>query len=219
MTHESMTVHRAMVELKTIDKRIAKEIDNASFCTSAKVNTKKLFGQPAEEFYRQAQSGFDSITGLINRAAAIKAAISVSNAKTKIKVNEQEMTVAEAISLKQNLIPLRQKLLNALNIQYSEAIHEVEDKNATLEKRTDVYIASIYGSNAAAKAADAEEVNKAREAYANAQTFELIDGLKTNKKSTADIIKAMQDDIVKFQNDLDAALSVSNATTVIEIDY
>ena len=219
MTHESMTVHRAMVELKTIDKRIAKEIDNASFCTSAKVNTKKLFGQPAEEFYRQAQSGFDSITGLINRAAAIKAAISVSNAKTKIKVNEQEMTVAEAISLKQNLIPLRQKLLNALNIQYSEAIHEVEDKNATLEKRTDVYIASIYGSNAAAKAADAEEVNKAREAYANAQTFELVDGLKTNKKGAADIIKAMQDDIVKFQNDLDAALSVSNATTVIEIDY
>lgn len=120
---------------------------------------------------------------------------------------------------KQNLIPLRQKLLNALNIQYSEAVHEVEDKNATLEKRTDAYIASIYGSNAAAKAADAEEVNKAREAYANAQTFELVDGLKTNKKGTADIIKAMQDDIVKFQNDLDAALSVSNAITVIEIDY
>ena len=103
MTHESMTVHRAMVELKTIDKRIAKEIDNASFCTSAKVNTKKLFGQPAEEFYRQAQSGFDSITGLINRAAAIKAAIPVSNAKTKIKVNEQEMTVAEAISQRTDL--------------------------------------------------------------------------------------------------------------------
>ena len=219
MTHESMTVHRAMVELKTIDKRIAKEIEGAAFCTSAKVNMKKLFGQPAEEFYRQAQSDFDSITGLINRAAAIKAAIPVSNAKTKIKVNEQEMTVAEAISLKQNLIPLRQKLLNALNIQYSEAIHEVEDKNATLEKRTDAYIASIYGSNAAAKAADAEEVNKARDAYANAQTFELVDGLKSNKKGTADIIKAMQDDIVKFQNDLDAALSVSNATTTIEIDY
>lgn len=153
--YETMTVHRAMVELKTIDKRIAKKIENAAFCTSAKVNMKKLFGQPAEEFYRQAQSDFDSITGLINRAAAIKAAIPVSNAKTKIKVNEQEMTVAEAISLKQNLIPLRQKLLNALNIQYSEAIHEVEDKNATLEKRTDAYIASIYGSNAAAKAADA----------------------------------------------------------------
>lgn len=44
MNHETMTVHRAMVELKTIDKRIAKEIDGASFCTSAKVNIKKLFG-------------------------------------------------------------------------------------------------------------------------------------------------------------------------------
>ena len=56
MNHETMTVHRAMVELKTIDKRIAKEIDGASFCTSAKVNIKKLFGQPAEEFYRQPRS-------------------------------------------------------------------------------------------------------------------------------------------------------------------
>lgn len=48
--YETMTVHRAMVELKTIDKRIAKKIENAAFCTSAKVNMKKLFGQPAEEF-------------------------------------------------------------------------------------------------------------------------------------------------------------------------
>ena len=42
MTHETMTVHRAMVELKTIDKRINKEIESAAFCTSAKVNMKKL---------------------------------------------------------------------------------------------------------------------------------------------------------------------------------
>ena len=219
MTHESMTVHRAMVELKTIDKRIAKEIEGAAFCTSAKVNMKKLFGQPAEEFYRQAQSDFDSIQGLIARAGAIKAAIPVSNAITKIKVGDKEMTVAEAISIKQNVIPMRQKLLNELNMQYADAISDVEDKNSTLEKRTDAYVASIYGSSAAAKAADADEVSKARETYQNAQTYELVDGLKVDKKGIADIIKQMQNDIDTYQNDLDAALSVSNATTTIEVDY
>lgn len=129
------------------------------------------------------------------------------------------MTVAEAISIKQNVIPLRQKLLNELNMQYADAISDVEDKNSTLEKRTDAYVASIYGSSAAAKAADADEVSKARETYQNAQTYELVDGLKVDKKGIADIIKQMQNDIDTYQNDLDAALSVSNATTTIEVDY
>ena len=35
MTTESMSIHRALVELKTIDSRIEKAIDSAKFCVSA----------------------------------------------------------------------------------------------------------------------------------------------------------------------------------------
>lgn len=221
MAHETMTVHRALVELKTIDSRIGKALANAQFCTSARVNTKKLFGQPVEEFLKQAVSDYDSVRDLINRRNAIKAAIPVSNALTKVKVGDEEMTVAEAIAFKQNGIPMYQKLLDVLNEQYTDAVAEIEQNNGTLERRADSHVTSIYGNSAAAKAADPDEVQRARETYINANTYELIDGLKGCKKdaSIESIIKELQTYIDTFQNELDAALSVSNATTTIEFDY
>lgn len=221
MTHESMTIHRALVELKTIDSRISKALENAQFCISARVNTKQLFGQPVEEFLKQAVSDYDSVWDLINRRNAIKAAIPVSNALTNVKVGDEEMTVAEAIAFKQNGIQMYQKLLDVLNDQYADAITEIEQNNGTLERRADSHVASIYGNSATAKAADPDDVQRARETYINANTYELIDGLKGCKKdaSIESIIKEMQTYIDTFQNELDAALSVSNATTTIEFDY
>lgn len=221
MSHETMTIHRALVELKTIDARITKEIRDATFCTNGKTNTKKVFGQPVEEFVKQAKADFDSIRSLIARRDAIKSAIPVSNAITKVTVAGKEMTVAEAISLKQNGLPMYRKLLDSLNDQYTDAITEIEQNNSTLDKRADAHVSAIYGSSSAAKAADPDEVQKARETYVNANTFELIDGLKDYKKGVTleTLIKNVRDYIDTFQNDLDAALSVSNATTTIEIDY
>ena len=42
MTTESMSIHRALVELKTIDSRIIKKIDSAKFCVAAKAKATKL---------------------------------------------------------------------------------------------------------------------------------------------------------------------------------
>lgn len=221
MTHEVMTIHRAMVERKTIDARITKELRNAAFCTTAKVNTKKLFGKPAEDFYTQAKADYDSISNLIARRNAINAAIPVSNAITKIKVGDTEMTVAEAISFKQNAIPIYQKLLLEMKQQYTDAVTAVETANSTLDKRADNHISAIYGGDKGVGVADPDDVNKARQTYIDANAMELIDGLKDAKgeNDTESRIKYLQDYIETFRNDLDAALSVSNATTTISIDY
>lgn len=221
MSQETMTIHRAMVERKTIDARIAKAIQNAAFCTAAKVNSKKLFGQPVEQFAESAKSDYDSISTLIARRNAINAAIPVSNAITKVTVGDKEMTVAEAISFKQNAIPILQKFLFEMNQQYTDSVAEVEKNNATLDKRADAHISAIYGGDKGVKAADPDEINKTRQTYIDANTFELIDGLKDSKGKN-DIesrIKALQDEIETFRNELDAALSVSNATTTIDIHY
>ena len=52
-TTETMTIHRALVELKTIDKRIGKAIGEANFCMSAKMNAKKLLGPQKSSPQRQ----------------------------------------------------------------------------------------------------------------------------------------------------------------------
>lgn len=219
MTHETMTIHRALVELKTIDKRITSAIDNAEFVLAAKTNSKKVFGKPVEDFKANAISAYDTINDLISRRNAIKAAIPVSNAVTKITVGDKTMTVAEAIVLKQNGFQFYERLLKTLSDQYAEAVSTVEIENDTLDKRADAHVAAIYGGEKAAKAADPEDVKTARETYININTFEIYDGLKQNKTSTESRIKELDDRISKFKNDLDAALSVSNATTVIEIEY
>ena len=218
-THETMTIHRALVELKTIDKRIAQEINDATFCLSAKTNSKKLMGQSVEEFIAKADGSYNKINDLIARRNAIKCAIPVSNATTQIKVGDKTMTVAEAIVLKQNGFQPITKLLEEMKDQYSVAVSDSEAENATLDKRADAYVTSLYGSNAAAKAADPADVKSARDTYINANTFEVYDGLKSGKRTIAQTIKTLEDDITKFQNDLDAALSVSNATTTIDITY
>lgn len=218
-TTETMTIHRALVELKTIDKRIGKAIGEANFCMSAKMNAKKLLGQPTEEFTAKAVSAYDKISELIHRRNAIKMAIPVSNATTKIQVGDKTMTVAEAIVMKQVGYQPYKDLLNQLRYQYSNAVSEVEDENATLDKRTDSYIASLYGGDKAAKAADPKEVEAAREAYIKANTYEVFDGLKQNKQTISSRIEELETMVTTFQNDLDAALSVSNATTTITIEY
>lgn len=50
MTTESMSIHRALVELKTIDSRIIKKIDSAKFCVAAKAKTTKLGAITVDEF-------------------------------------------------------------------------------------------------------------------------------------------------------------------------
>ena len=71
-TTETMTIHRALVELKTIDKRIGQAIGEANFCMSAKMNAKKLLGQPTEEFTAKAVSAYDKINELIHRRTEMR---------------------------------------------------------------------------------------------------------------------------------------------------
>lgn len=218
-TNETMTIHRALVELKTIDKRIKQAIDSAEFCTAARVNTKKLNGKPVEEFATEAVGAYDKVSDLIARRNAIKCAIPVSNAVTAIKVGDKTMTVAEAIVLKQNGFQPYKALLAELKAQYSMAMSEVEEENASLDKRAETYVVSLYGGANAAKAADPKDVETARKSYTETNTFEIVDGLKAGKQTIASRIEALENMIETFQNDLDAALSVSNATTTITIDY
>ena len=89
MTTETMTIHRALVELKTIDSRIIKKIDCAKFCISAKAGAKKLGAVTVDEFKTSAQASYDSAMDLINRRNAIKAAVSKSNAVTEISVGNK----------------------------------------------------------------------------------------------------------------------------------
>lgn len=137
MTTESMSIHRALVELKTIDSRIIKKIDSAKFCVAAKAKATKLGAITVDEFKTSAQASYDSAMDLINRRNAIKAAVSKSNAVTEISVNNKTYTVAEAISLKQHGMEYLDYLRSHIQAQYSNETSQITSANLRVEAKAD----------------------------------------------------------------------------------
>lgn len=220
MTTESMTIHRALVELKTIDSRIEKLIREARFCSYAKKNAKKVQGVDIEDFIGSAKSSYDKISDLIKRRNAIKAAVSKSNSTTEVKIGDAVYTVAEAIAMKQHGMDLWLSLCEAMERQYSESIRMIEQENSGLDSSADKYINMTYGGKEAVAELDPEILEKARQGYINARQLNLVDGLSGGQlKSVKDTFEHLEEMIDTFENEVDSALSVSNATTTIEISY
>lgn len=213
MTKETMNVHRALIELKTIGGRIQKEVGNTLFVTSNKHSNTKVRGVSLDEFCADTKSQYQSITDLIRRRDAIKRAVTLSNAQQKVTVNGVEYTVAEAIEMKSNGLLYIEHLRDAIVLQLKESEKMADKENRNLlEYRADEYCRATFGSTDMKNAS--KEVLTARETFIKEQTTELVDPIKAREK-----IKEMDDFISNFYAEVDAVLSVSNATTEITIEY
>lgn len=213
MTFEKMTVHKALSELKIIDDRIYKAIDEAVFCVANKHSNEKIRGIPIKEFTEQMSSGYDKSNDLIKRRDAIKRAVVKSNASTNVEVGGAEYTVAEAIEMKNHGVELLQYLLENMRDQYKEAQAEVMKNNGkNLDSRAEQYVVGIYGSKDGR--VDTDDFKKAKQDFIKSNSYELVDPIHVKEK-----IEMLEDKISTFISDVDSALSVSNALTTVEISY
>lgn len=213
MTTEKMTVHKALTELKTMDDRIKNAIHGKTFVTSNKHSNTKINGVSIEKYCEEVKIAYQKATDLITRRDAIKRAVVLSNAVTKVVVAGREYTVAEAIDAKNNSVTYKRYLRDNLNIEYTSAVNAANRKNGSdLDTRADEYIKSLYG-NVDMKNMS-EEIKKVRDEFVIAQTIELVDPIK----AVAEIEK-LDNEINNFMVEVDAALSVSNALTEIEVVY
>lgn len=100
MTTEKMTIHKALCELKTLDARITKSIGETEYVFANKHSNDKVNGMTVAAYCDEIKSGYQRVTDLIKRRDAIKRAVVLSNAVTKVTVGGKEYTVAEAIEMK-----------------------------------------------------------------------------------------------------------------------
>ncbi|WP_368273415.1 hypothetical protein [Enterocloster bolteae] len=213
MTTEKMTVHKALAELKIIDDRIISAINDGTYCIANKHSNDKIKGVSVEEYKGVMQGYYDKAIDLIKRRNAIKRAVVLSNATTKVSVNGEEYTRAEAIEMKNHGVEFDEMMLEALKKQYNKAQAEILKQNGDdLEKRADEYVIGLYGSKEGKT--DASNVEKIKKEFMTANTFELVDPIKILDK-----INVLEEKIASFKAEVDAALSVSNAITEIEISY
>ena len=212
MIHEKMTVHKALAELKTLDDRINTAIGESVFVRANRHNNTKIFGKTIEEFKADSAASLMSATALINRRNAMKRAVVLSNAVTKVEIGGVEYTVAEAIEMNnhgmENLVGLR----NCLREQYSSVKRMVESENGDkLVKACENYIQATFGTK---EKINNPDIEMAQKVYMTNNTYDIVTGFDIEK-----VIKELTDRIDAFKAEVDSALSVSNALTVIEFDY
>ena len=217
MTTEKMTIHKALSELKTIDDRIIKSIRANTYVLAVKHSAEKINGVKIDTFKDNMKSGYQKTIDLIARRDAMKRAVVLSNATTKVNVGDNSYTVAEAIELKNHGMEFKKALLQYLSAAYGSAQNEFNKNNdEALEKKAEKYILDVIAAQPkdSKMSIDSDAMKALRKTYIENNTYDLVDPL-----GVAKVIEALDAEINEFNTEVDAALSVSNAVTVIEFSY
>ena len=217
MTHEKMTIHAALSELKTLDDRITKVITSGRYVDAVKHSAEKIGGMTVEEYKNKMRADYNKAIDLIKRRNAIKKAVVLSNAKTMVTIGGVEFTVASAIEMKNHGMENKVKLLNVMTVQNDQSMMAL-DRNSgeAIERRAEEYVKSVIAAQPkdSKMSIDSKAMQEIRKQYIENNTYDYIDPI-----GVKDYMTSLRDEIDKFNADVDAALSVSNALTTIEIEY
>lgn len=212
-TTETMTIHKALCELKVLGDRICSSMNSSHFVIAIEHATTKISGVDKNACAEHVRSVYQQTTDLMRRREAIKRAVVLSNATTKVVIAGVEYTVAEAIDMKNNGLIFKKELVAKMTRELHSAKTMAERANGRdLESRADGYLRNMYGATDM-KNLTAEATNE-REKFIEQHTTELFDPIKV-----ADKIAELEKEIHEFAVEVDAALSTSNAITEIEISY
>ena len=214
MIQEVMTVHKALCELKMLDKRINESIMSAEFCRANKHSNVKIDGGTIAEYEAAAVSKYQSTMDMIVRRDAIKRAVVASNAATEVTIGGNRYTVADAVELRRHGLSYRRTLLQAMTLQLKRVRGTIEQKNGEeLTRAADKMVEVYYGRQSDVKAIT-EEMKATREKFIEDNTYELLDPIRVENR-----IRELDKEITAFETEVDSALSVSNAVTEITVSY
>ena len=217
---EKMLVTQALDERDFIVKKISDKLCRARFIDTAKNNEERVYEAriTKEQFSAKAKAAYQQIMDLISRFEKIEAGIINSNANTFIETSRGKMSVASAIVLRgrlrgtgtyEGLADFEQKLGQALQMQYEEAVQFAEERNQKLQDIAERMQQSVLdGCTQESEDRPLEVV----EAYVRENTMELIDPLGIPE--TVEQLSERTDCLLR---ELDTRIKVSNAVTYIEI--
>ena len=207
---EKMLVTQALNELKTLDSRIMRAINSATFVTSAKICEKNVTSNMSkEDFNKNAKADLQSIDDLINRRKNIKAAIVASNAVTMVTVAGVEMTVVAAIERKTS-IEYERSLLRQMKNQYLTSQQKVDAKNTEMEAAIERLIATAFGKDSKTNI-KSDDYSAIADPYKEKNEWALVDPIDVLNQITK-----REEEIDEFISSVDSQLQISNCTNYIE---
>ena len=203
-----MTITRALAELKLLDSKIEQRIASSSFVhllskkNRANVNTETLCSTSS--------ASYQSITDLIKRRNRIKSSIILSNANTRVKLNGEDLTVAEVIEQKQ-LVNFYRNLFARLKEQRQDVLSQVERLNLQMEVDLQKILEINFGKSSGGKT-NSDDIENISKTYREHNKSEMLDGINVDKK-----IEELEKLINIYETEANFILSESNAITRISV--
>lgn len=207
---KQITIHAALAEIKKLKQRIEKGTKNAVFIGNMKksADTVNGYAYSKQDFKTIVEANYKSLTDLIKNLNDYKSKITLSNAVTTLEVGQEVMTVAEAINRKQ-YIEYEKTLLKTMKNQYDKVVSNTTFRNEEVESDLNDQVMALTSKDPKAK----DNLAGFMEQYRNSNSWENVDPLDLKAR-----IDALEERIFDFETNVDAALSVSNATTTITIE-
>lgn len=208
-TKERMTITKALSELKLLDKRLGKLLDSTTFVTFVIGQEPPREARNLAEFGARAQANYQAARDLMRRRAAIKSAIVQSNARTPLQVAGESYVVAEAIERKAS-VSYDRHLISRLQQDLSRARTEVQREQEKVRSRLDTQAQALLGKDNAR----GSEYDSLYRSFMERNAPALVDPVNAQQE-----IDSLERNVETFLAEIDQALSVSNALTVIEVEY
>ena len=200
----TMSITQALSELKLLDKRLESALEGVSWAT-VKTKTKVV---DTVEFGKKARSQIQSYRDLLSRRQAIKSAIVLKNALTRVKVGTWEGSVAEAIEYKRS-VEFKKRLLVKMREQLTYARTMFESEQQQVQRRLDALLSSELGKDVRT---NPETIASLTNSFQETNKVELIDPL-----GLAETIQVLEEEIDTFETNIDWVLSEANGKTTIEV--
>lgn len=204
-----MTLHRALAELKMLNKRILGAVNEQKYVGYHIGDENPRGYSSVEDFVERARKNYQSVNALMDRRNEIKSKLILANATTKVKIAGVEMTIAEAIDQK-DFIDYKQALLNELKRQLSLTTQSLDHEKQDMLKRLDKRIDSDLGSKE--RKDHAKEVEEITANFIKRNGANVLDPINIREE-----IEALDKEIHEFTVEVDAVLSEANALTTIDI--
>ena len=205
-----ITVNRALIEVKTLEKRIEKQIQNFNpFSLQIGQNLSPAEQEKKKEFESQAKSDNQSIIDLINRYRKLKAAIAVSNAITTIYYNKQSWLIVELLEHKRSL-DFERHWLHQYKTVFAKITTDYEKYTKQTQERLDKLLAVTFAKESSKVKPD--EYDAVAKPFLTNNQPEYIDPLNIKMQ-----IEVLEKTIEDLEQEVNIILTESNARTEIEI--
>ena len=201
---QQISITQALAELKLLDKRINKALDNVTW---ADVKTKSR-PVDTEKFAKTVKAEYQSFTDLVKRRDTIKRAVVKANATTRVKVGNWEGTVAEAIEYKTSIY-YKKRLLDIMRAQLLRAKEQFKDQQEAVDGRLEKLLHSELGKDVKTSP---ETITALTNTFRENNKVELVDPLGLSERTAE-----FDTEIEEFETNVDWVLSETNGKTMVEV--